>query len=47
MFYREELKEKFEGKLTKEITGPTHEVMAKVMKAIVNRKVTVPGSFIG
>lgn len=43
----EELKEKYEGKLSKEITGPTYEVMGKVMKAIVNRKITVPGGFVG
>lgn len=43
----EELREKFEGKLSKEITGPTYEVMGKVMKAIVNRKITVPGGFVG
>jgi structure-specific recognition protein 1 len=43
----EELQEKYEGKLSREITGPTYEVMGKVMKAIVNRKITVPGGFIG
>nr|CAD7601946.1 unnamed protein product [Timema genevievae] len=44
---KQELKEKFEGKLTKEMSGPTYEVMGKVMKAVVNRKITVPGGFIG
>lgn len=43
----EEVQEKYEGKLSKEITGPTYEVMGKVMKAIVNRKITVPGGFVG
>lgn len=43
----EELKEKYEGKLTKELTGPTFEVLGKVMRAIINRKVTTPGGFIG
>jgi structure-specific recognition protein 1 len=43
----EELQEKYEGKLTKEMSGPTYEVMGKVMKAIVNRKITVPGGFVG
>uniref|UniRef100_A0A8D8SEZ7 FACT complex subunit SSRP1 n=1 Tax=Cacopsylla melanoneura TaxID=428564 RepID=A0A8D8SEZ7_9HEMI len=42
-----ELKEKYEGKLEKELSGPTYEVMAKVMKVVVNRKITVPGSFRG
>ena len=27
--------------------GPTFEVVSKLMKAIVNKKITVPGSFIG
>ncbi|KAE8752921.1 hypothetical protein FOCC_FOCC000266 [Frankliniella occidentalis] len=46
-FSDEELKDKFEGKLSKELSGHTYEVMGKVMKAIVNRKITVPGNFIG
>lgn len=43
----EELQEKYEGRLQKELSGPTYEVMSKVMKALVNRKITVPGNFIG
>lgn len=46
-FSDEELKEKFDGKLSKEVSGANYEVMGKVMKAIVNRKITVPGNFIG
>lgn len=46
-FTDEELQEKYEGKLTKEMSGSTYEVMGKVMKAIVNRKITVPGGFVG
>lgn len=46
-FSKEELKEKYEGKLEKNINGPTYEVMAKIMKVIVNRKITVPGTFRG
>lgn len=46
-FSEDELKEKYEGKLSKEVSGPTYEVMGKVMKAIVNRKITVPGNFTG
>jgi len=46
-FPSEELQEKYEGKLTKEMSGSTYEVMGKVMKAIVNRKITVPGGFVG
>ncbi|XP_067633597.1 FACT complex subunit Ssrp1 isoform X2 [Eurosta solidaginis] len=43
----EELKEKYEGKLEKEISGPLYEVMGKVMKVLIGRKITGPGSFIG
>lgn len=46
-FPSEELQEKYEGKLSKEMSGSTYEVMGKVMKAIVNRKITVPGGFVG
>ncbi|XP_039292782.1 FACT complex subunit Ssrp1-like [Nilaparvata lugens] len=46
-FTEEELKEKYEDKLEKEIQGPTFEVLGKVMKAIVNRKITTPGNFKG
>lgn len=45
--FREELKEKYEDKLTKELSGPTYEVLGKVMKVIINRKLTGPGAFIG
>jgi structure-specific recognition protein 1 len=44
---REELKEKFEGRLSRDCNGPTYEVMSTVMKAMVNRKVTIPGNFTG
>lgn len=47
LFYRKELKEKYEDKLTKELSGPTYEVLGKVMKVIINRKLTGPGSFQG
>jgi len=46
-FTEEELKEKYEGKLEKEMKGPTFEIVSKLMKAMVNRKITVPGSFMG
>jgi len=46
-FSEEELKEKYEGKLEKEMNGPTFEVVSKLMKAMVNRKITVPGAFLG
>ncbi|XP_078035176.1 structure specific recognition protein [Augochlora pura] len=44
-FSEKELKEKYEDKLTKELSGPTYEVLGKVMKVIINRKITGPGNF--
>lgn len=44
-FSEKELKDKYEDKLTKELSGPTYEVLAKVMKVIINRKITVTGNF--
>ncbi|KAG7199932.1 hypothetical protein KM043_014368 [Ampulex compressa] len=46
-FTEKELKDKYEDKLTKELSGPTYEVLGKVMKVIINRKLTGPGYFIG
>lgn len=46
-FTEKELKQKYNDKLTKELSGPTYEVLGKVMKAISNRKLTGPGAFIG
>jgi structure-specific recognition protein 1 len=46
-FSEKELKEKYEDKLTKEMTGPIYEVLGKIMKVIINRKLTGPGTFIG
>ncbi|XP_028127722.2 FACT complex subunit Ssrp1 [Diabrotica virgifera virgifera] len=46
-FTEEELKEKFDGRLQKEHSGPTFEVMSNIMKNIINRKLTGPADFIG
>uniref|UniRef100_A0A499FUZ7 FACT complex subunit SSRP1 n=1 Tax=Anopheles farauti TaxID=69004 RepID=A0A499FUZ7_9DIPT len=46
-FTEEELKEKYEDKLTKELSGPVYEVLGKIMKVIINRKLTGPGNFKG
>ncbi|XP_058053810.1 FACT complex subunit Ssrp1 [Anopheles bellator] len=46
-FSEEELKEKYEDKLTKELSGPVYEILGKIMKVIINRKLTGPGSFVG
>lgn len=46
-FTDRELKEKYDNKLTKEQSGPTYEVLGKIMKVIINRKLTGPGNFVG
>ncbi len=46
-FTDEELKEKFDGKLEREISGPTYEVIATILKALTGKKVTNPGNFLG
>ncbi|XP_052800705.1 FACT complex subunit SSRP1-like isoform X2 [Mya arenaria] len=43
----DELEERYEGKLQKEMTGLEYEIVSKVFKAVTTRKITVPGSFIG
>lgn len=45
--FSEEIETKYAGKLSKEISGPTYEVLAQVMKAIVNRKITTAANFKG
>lgn len=41
-YSEEELKDKFDGKLEKEMKGQTFEVLGKLMKTIVGRKLTLP-----
>jgi len=43
----EELQEKYEGKLEKDMKGPTFEIISKLFKVMVGRKITVPGNFVG
>ena len=43
----QEIQEKYDGKLEKDMKGATYEVVSRLMKAVVNKKVTVPGSFLG
>ena len=43
--FREELSEKFGNKLKQEMNGPLYEIFAKIMREIVGKKITVPGSF--
>jgi len=42
----DEIKEKYEGKLEKEMTGLEFEVVSKVFKAITGKKITVPGNYL-
>lgn len=42
---REELKEKYEGKISQEMDGPIYEIVSRLMKAVVGRRITVPGTF--
>ncbi|XP_028824161.1 FACT complex subunit SSRP1a isoform X1 [Denticeps clupeoides] len=43
----DEVEKRYEGKLSKNMSGSLYEVVSRVMKALVNRKITVPGSFQG
>ncbi|XP_063075712.1 FACT complex subunit SSRP1 [Engraulis encrasicolus] len=43
----EEVERRFEGKLSKHMSGSLYEMVSRVMKALVNRKITVPGNFKG
>lgn len=44
---RDEVEKRFEGRLTKNMSGSLYEMVSRVMKALVNRKITVPGNFQG
>uniref|UniRef100_A0A3P9IDR7 FACT complex subunit SSRP1 n=1 Tax=Oryzias latipes TaxID=8090 RepID=A0A3P9IDR7_ORYLA len=43
----DDVERRFEGKLNKNMSGSLYEVVSRVMKALVNRKITVPGNFQG
>uniref|UniRef100_A0A8K9WVY2 FACT complex subunit SSRP1 n=1 Tax=Oncorhynchus mykiss TaxID=8022 RepID=A0A8K9WVY2_ONCMY len=43
----EEVEKRYEGKLSKNMSGSLYEMVSRVMKALVNRKITVPGNFQG
>ena len=38
--FREELKEKYEGKISQEMDGPIYEIVSRLMKAVVGRRIT-------
>ena len=43
----EDLEKEYEGKLQAEMSGPTYEVISRVFKSLIKRKITVPGTFMG
>ena len=42
---RQELEERYGGKMTKHMSGSLYEVFSRVMRALVGKKITVPGTF--
>lgn len=44
---RKDLEEKYDGRLKKEMTGPEQEVITEIIKVLVDKKITVPKSFMG
>lgn len=44
---REDLASKYEDKLQKEMNGLEYELVSRIFKVITQRKITVPGSFVG
>ena len=45
LLYSEELKEQYDGKLSREMSGMFYEVFSRVMRVLVGKKITVPGTF--
>jgi len=43
----EDLEKEYENKLQAEMSGPTYEVISRVFKSLIKRKITVPGTFMG
>jgi len=41
------LKKEYEGQLSKQLKGPVFEVVSRIMKTLVKKRITVPGSFVG
>ena len=46
-FTEEELQEKYDGKLEKEVRGPTYKVISKILKVLTGKKIVEPGNFLG
>ena len=45
--FREVIREKYESKIEKEMSGPEFEIISRIMKTLVQRRITVPGTFKG
>ena len=45
LLHSEELREQYEGKLSREMSGMFYEVFSRVMRVLVGKKITVPGTF--
>ncbi|XP_042202637.1 FACT complex subunit SSRP1-like [Callorhinchus milii] len=43
----DEVQRRFDGRLNKQMSGPLYEVVSRIMKSLVSRKITVPGNFLG
>jgi len=43
----EEIAQNYEGKLEKNMSGPSYDVISKLFRAVVGRKITTPKDFIG
>ncbi|MGH0164894.1 UNVERIFIED_CONTAM: hypothetical protein FKN15_047973 [Acipenser sinensis] len=43
----DDVEKRFAGKLSRNMSGSLYEMVSRVMKALVNRKITVPGNFQG
>lgn len=43
----EELKEKYGGRMEKEMTGPQYEIIGRIFKGVCEKKIITPGNFVG
>jgi len=43
----EELKEKYGGRMEKEMTGPQYEIIGRIFKGVCDKKIVTPGNFVG
>jgi len=43
----EELKEKYGGRMEKEMTGPQYELIGRIFKGVCEKKIITPGNFLG